>query len=79
MGKPLGVHDPTHTHTPKAYVPLGGYPGVGQEETYKGTSRDLQGFQVPPRVQGRGTVAQKTVPMFGCFEVIGSYHNNHVT
>ena len=25
------------------------------------------------------TVAQKTVPMFGCFEVNGSYHNNHVT
>ena len=27
----------------------------------------------------RATVAQKTVPMFGCFEVIGSYHNNHLT
>ena len=25
------------------------------------------------------TVAQKTVPMFGYFAVIGSYHNNHVT
>ena len=37
-GKPLGVHNPTCTHTPKEYVPLGGYPGVGQEETYEGAS-----------------------------------------
>ena len=27
----------------------------------------------------QATVAQKTVPMFGYFSVIGSYHNNHVT
>ena len=33
-GKPLGVHDPTHTRTPEGYIPLGGYPGVGQEECY---------------------------------------------
>ena len=33
-GKPPGVHDPTHTRTPEGYVPLGGYPGVGQEECY---------------------------------------------
>ena len=34
MGKPPGVHDPTRTRTPEGYVPLGGYPGVGQEECY---------------------------------------------
>ena len=33
-GKPPGVHDPTRTHTPEGYVPLGRYPGVGQEECY---------------------------------------------
>ena len=37
-GKPPGVHDPTHTHTPEGYIPLGGYPRVGQEETYEGAS-----------------------------------------
>ena len=48
-GKTLGVHDLTCTCTPEGYIPLGGYPVVGQEECYmKVHPHEVVAQRLPP-------------------------------